>query len=367
MESAAFGIVSMDAEGTILAANPAVSRIFGHAPEELVGQNIRILVPSPFQETQDRYISEHGNVAVASIVDAEREVSGVRKDGEPFPVELSISEAKTDEGIVFTGILRDITERKQAEASALLSAVVDSAVDGIITINSKGTILTANPAVEKIFGYSPKELVGQNVRILMPSPYHEEHDRYLSNYLETGYRKIIGIGREVSGLRKDGTTFPADLAVSETRTKNGLVFTGIVRDITERIHAVELSLAKEAAERANAAKSEFLSRMSHELRTPLNSVLGFAQLLDMRYTDPDIQAAAFSILKAGKHLLTLINEVLDLSGIEAGRLAISLEATPLQQVIDQAIELLRPLAAGDNIQIVVDFAVDDQVLVQADR
>ncbi|HVT13235.1 MAG TPA: PAS domain S-box protein [Fimbriimonadaceae bacterium] len=366
VESASYGIVSMDPEGTILAANPAMLRMFGHESEGLVGQNIFILLPSAFDDGGSPYLSQ-GQVAVASLSEVEGETKGVRKNGDVFPIEFSVHEAKTEGGTVFTGILRDVSERKQVEASALLSAVVDSAVDGIITINSRGIILTANPAVEKVFGYSPKELIGQNVRMLMPSPYYEEHDGYIANYLETGHRKIIGIGREVSGLRKDGTTFPIDLAVSETTTKDGIVFTGIVRDITERIHAVELSLAKEAAERANAAKSEFLSRMSHELRTPLNSILGFAQLLDMRYEDRDIQAASYSILKAGKHLLTLINEVLDLSGIESGRLAISLEATPLRPVIEQAIELLRPLAAGDNIRIALEFEVDDQVLVQADR
>lgn len=372
VESAAYGIVTMDSTGMIGTANPAVARMFGHEAERLVGQNLRMLIPAPFDEEHDRYVANQRDPVLVSIVGTKREVRGVRREGQSFPVELAVSEAATEAGLVFVGILRDITEQKEAEAairqrSALLHAVVDTAVDGIITIDASGAIQSANPAVERIFGYRPTELIGQNVRMLMPAPYHQEHDSYLANYLQTGHRKIIGIGRQVSGLRKDGTTFPLDLAVSETATPSGRIFTGVVRDISERLEAIELGLAKEAAERANAAKSEFLSRMSHELRTPLNSVLGFAQLLDMRYDDVEIREAAHSILKAGKHLLNLINEVLDLSGIEAGRLALSLEPIPVASVLEQAIDLLRPLAEGDGIQVVLDMRVDEDALVLADR
>ncbi len=139
--------------------------------------------------------------------------------------------------------IQDITESKQVEAlresEGRLRAVVDTAVDGIITIDEDGTMKTINAAAERIFGYKSAEAVGRNVNFLMPEPYHGEHDSYLSNYLHTGERRIIGIGREVQGLRKDGSIFPLELAVSETKLHDRRIFTGIIRDITSRKRAEE--------------------------------------------------------------------------------------------------------------------------------
>src|SRR5258707_695232 len=115
-----------------------------------------------------------------------------------------------------------------------LRAVVETAVDGGILIDSAGTVLMFNPACERLFGYSRDEVIGQNVRRLMPTPFHEEHDQYLRNYRETGIRKIIGIGREVVGRRKDGTTFPMELSVGEAEQDGEVVFVGIIHDLTDR-------------------------------------------------------------------------------------------------------------------------------------
>ncbi len=145
-----------------------------------------------------------------------------------------------------TAVASAVVDEKQA----LLRAVVQTAVDGIITIDERGMILTVNPAVERTFGYSAPELIGQNVRILMPAPYHQEHDAYLENYHRTGHAKIIGIGREVKGRRKDGTEFPLDLAVAETRLGDHRIYTGLLRDITLRKQAEQtLHESREEARR----------------------------------------------------------------------------------------------------------------------
>ena len=163
---------------------------------------------------------------------------------------------------------RENAERRRAEAAvreseARMRAVLDTAVDGIITINERGAIESINPAVQRLFGYTREELIGQNVNILMPSPYREEHDQYLENYRRTGQARIIGIGREVVGRRKDGTVFPIDLSVSEVRLGDRRVFTGMLRDISDRRRIeLELSEAKHAAERSLAQLQAVIENMT---------------------------------------------------------------------------------------------------------
>ena len=141
------------------------------------------------------------------------------------------------------------------ESEARMRAIVDTAVDAILTIDVKGIVDSLNPATERLFGYRTDEVLGHNVRLLMPEPFQSGHDGYLQRYRRTGERRIIGIGREVMGRRKDGTVFPMDLAVSETRLGERRIYTGILRDITERKRAEAdterlLGSEREARERA---------------------------------------------------------------------------------------------------------------------
>ena len=232
---------------------------------------------------------------------------------------------------------RQAMEDALSASEARLRSVLDSVIDGIVVINEHGNIQSFNPAAEKIFGYRFDEVYGRNVSLLMPEPFQSAHDGYLRNYKETGLRKIIGIGREVTGRRKDGSTFPMDLAVSAIHAGDKRCFTGIVRDITERKSNERLmAQALAAAEAGSRAKSEFLSSMSHELRTPMNAILGFAQLLAMDRRLPLAQSEnAQEIVKAGYHLLELINEVLNLAQIESGRRSLSIEPVSLEAVMDE--------------------------------
>jgi len=229
-------------------------------------------------------------------------------------------------------------------------SITNNILDALVTITDKGLIETFNPAAEKLFGYEAHETIGLNVSMLMPDPYKHQHDRYIHNYKQTRIPKIIGFTREVAGQRKDGSVFPMELSVSEMNLSNGKeptkFFIGLCRNIEAR-KAIEEDLkkvqkhateAKEEAESANKAKSEFLSRMSHELRTPLNAILGFAQLelqeeaiRNVSEEDSNLRP----IYSAGQHLLALINDVLDISKIEAGHASFILDTVEVVEFIKE--------------------------------
>jgi len=232
------GIITINHLGTIHSFNRSAERIFGYAPDEVIGQNVKMLMPDPYHSGHDGYLKNYQNTGDKKIIGKGREVEAQRKDGTIFPMELGVNEMAVSDGKMFVGTIRDISDRKQAEqalkdSQAKLQAIVDNTVDGLITIDEKGHIETFNKACEKIFGYHADEVTGQNVKMLMPAPYHKEHDGYLKNYHDTGDKKIIGTGRQVEGKRKDGSIFPLDLSISEVNIKGRKIYSGIVRDITE--------------------------------------------------------------------------------------------------------------------------------------
>jgi PAS domain S-box-containing protein len=239
LDAAVDGVITIDENGIVEAYNKAAERIFGYSPSEVIGHNLHMLMPEPYHSDHDGYLAAYKATGRAKIIGIGREVTGRRKDGSTFPMDLAVGESRNAGKRVFAGIVRDITARKQMDqqlrdSEARTRAILETAVDGIITINPMGTVLTVNPAAERIFGYSAQEVVGQNIKMLMPEPYHTAHDGYLEGYRTTGQRKIIGIGREVEGRRKDGSTFPLELSVGEAVAAGSRIFAGIVRDISER-------------------------------------------------------------------------------------------------------------------------------------
>lgn len=266
--------------------------------------------------------------------------------------------------------LGQFIERKRAEAAlqesgARTRAIVDTAVDGIITIDEHGIIDSANPAAERLFGYSRDEMIGRNVSLLMPSPYHDSHDQYIANYLRTGERKVLGIGREVAGRRKDGTTFAVDLSLSEVVLDNRRIFTGIVRDISERKQAEEQRTdalqrerqARKEAEEANRAKDEFLAVISHELRTPLTPILTWSRLLHSGKLDhAATERALEAIERATRSQAQLIEDLLDVSRITTGKLRLDVRPIELPSVVEAAIESVRPGAEAKGIRL--DIVLD---------
>lgn len=230
-------IISKSLDGTILSWNNAAERLFGFRQKEMLGRPITKIIPA------DRLAEEH--LIIKRLRRGERidhyETVRTRKDRRTIDVSISISPIRDAENRIIGAckIARDITERRHTEealrrSEQVMRSILDTAADVIITIDQRGIIRSANAATRRLFGYAAEELVGSNVNRLMPEPFRGEHDGYLRDYCRTGRAKIIGIGREVIGQRKDGTTFPMHLSVSEVRLRDQRLFAGIVHDLTER-------------------------------------------------------------------------------------------------------------------------------------
>lgn len=239
IRTAVDGIMMIDARGRILLFNPACEKLFGYTAAEVIGQNVKILMPPEYSGSHDRYLSQYQKTGKAGIIGRGRVVTGLRKDGTRFPIDLSVGQSEENGRPVFVGMIRDLTERRQyqraqADSAARLRAVIDTAVDGVILADARGTILMVNPAFERLFGYRADDVLGQNVSMLMPERYSRDHNSYIRSYRETRERKIIGIGREVEGMRKDGSRFPMDLSIGETSQDGESIYVAIVHDLTDR-------------------------------------------------------------------------------------------------------------------------------------
>lgn len=273
------------------------------------------------------------------------------------------------------GSITDITERKAAEAELLkyrehleelvaiataeVKAIVQTAVNGVISIDGSGAIRTFNPAAERLFGWSSDEIIGKNVSVLIPEAENATHDSHIRHFLATNQSSIIGTEREVVAQRKDGSYFPVNLAVGHGIISEGRhIFVGFVSDITLQKQAEqELRLAKDAAETATKAKASFLANMSHEIRTPMNTIIGFAEVvLQDKNLSQDTRKHLNTILSSGKHLLNVINDILDFSKIEAGKIQLENVCFNLPHAVQEALQAvwLRASEKGLHIELKIE-------------
>ncbi|MCQ8127514.1 response regulator [Methylomonas rivi] len=227
--------------------------------------------------------------------------------------------------------------------------------DALITIDRQGIVKTFNPAAELIFGYPAREVIGEKINMLMPQPHSDEHDKYMDRYINTGHKHIIGTDREVMALRKDGSTFPIELAVSEMWQDGELQFTGLIKDITER-------------KKIERLKNEFISTVSHELRTPLTSIRGALGLINSGLCGPlpdKVNALLTIATNNTERLLLLINDILDIEKIESGHLRFDFKRLVLADLIEKAITDCSSYAVEHQIQFAFS-AADRLVQVNAD-
>jgi len=359
-----FAIFTVDPQGRIVSWNAGAEQLFGYPEPEVLGEHLAILFTP---EDRAGGIPEQEIATASAKGRASDERWHFRKDGSRFFASGVLAPIFDEENRLrgFTKIARDVTQRKQSEeavreAAVRLKAIVDTAADGIITIDEDGIVESINLAAERIFGYGRDEVVGRNVSVLMPEPERSDHDQYVANYLRTGQRKIIGTIREVRGRRKDESTFPMELAVSETRLGERRIFTGIVRDVTA------YKKAEEALKDADQRKDQFLAMLAHELRNPLAPISNAVQIMRLEGPNgPNFQWSIEVIADQIKHMTRMVDDLLDVSRISRGKVDLQKEPIELAQVVELAIEASRPLMQDYQHELSVALP-DHPILLEVD-
>ena len=384
VEACPLAMLALDRDGIVRLWSRGAEQMFGWTEEEAVGR------PLP--------VDPEGG---------ENELTWPRKDGDALLVSFSTAPLRDDNGDIQgkVVIFADLTSRRELEQERLelmereraahaqakferrFRELLEAAPDAIFEVDDGGRIVLVNAVAEKMFGYSRAELLGQAVELLIPVDLRGRHEGHRFAYWSHPTTRPMGSGLDLYAQRKDGVRFPVEISLSPVKSEEGFRVSAIVRDVTDRKQAEQkiqalnetftrelsatnqqLELRNQEVERANRLKSEFLASMSHELRTPLHTIIGFSELLAEQIEGPlnDKQKRFIShIHHDSLHLLELINDVLDLSKIEAGRLELHPELFDLNAALDEALASARALAAPKSITI--ESRAPDGISLEADR
>jgi protein-histidine pros-kinase len=360
-EVALDGIISVDHRGRVTEFNPAAETIFGCPRADAIGRPLADLInPASMGERQQAGLPRYLAPGEGSVVGTRVEMTGTRRDGMEFPLELSICRIPASDPPVFTGFLRDLTETKRA-AEALRSAearlataeanwkaeqrfrrLLESAPDAVIIVDTRAVIIEANAQTEKLFGYARGDLLGRDVQSLVPARLREKHLAARAAYFREPSSLPMGSGGELYGLRGDGTEVPIEISLSPIEVDEGLVFVAAMRDVSDRRRAekIEHDLVREqaariAAEEAVRSRDDFVAVAGHELKTPLAAMLLQIQILRRTVHNGkpiNIGERIDKIARSGVRLERLVEQLLDVSRIAAGRLRLEKAPCDLAEV-----------------------------------
>lgn len=354
------GIITIDDKGIVKDMNPAAERMFAYSGDQVIGRNVSMLMPAPYAEQHDGYLARFLQTGEARVIGNGRTVAGRRASGETFEMHLSVSQLNLPQGRFFVGAVRDVSQRVRAEkelrtSQERLRMSQKFAKMGTWDWHIDSDELYWSEQMFDLYGIvnDGEELRHERVYDwALPEDLIIVQDAIRGCLRDGGYFKCEYRVRKADGdvcwVREQGNVLRDD--------QGGAVrMLGVTQDISgAKAYEEELKAAREAADNANRAKSDFLSRMSHELRTPLNAILGFAQLLEMSNKHPLAERQkrqVDQIVGAGHHLMNLINEVLDLARIEAGRLTMAIEPTNMQPIMEECIALTENAAAEKKLSL----------------
>ncbi len=362
-------VISKTLEGVITDWNAGAVALYGHEPHEVIGRNIDSFIPFEALADERARRARVGEGLAESAIHCTR----LRADGTPIEVVMSMSAVRDHRGEVvgIASISRPVSEDERSDAR--FRALLEAAPDAIVGVDGRGRIAVVNAEAGRIFGYTHEEMVGAPVEMLLPVGARDAHAAHRRAFAANPQPRPMGAGAPLTARRKDGTVFPVEISLSgsiEGGSSDGdSLVVAAVRDITAW-REIESALrdAVAAAQAANEAKNHFLSRMSHELRTPLNAVLGFGQLLGRQLEGSEYEEAIGHIVKGGRHLLDLINDVLDIARIESGEMSISSEPVPVAGVVEEILQLMQPLADAAGVTLILTAGKsEDYVLADRQR
>lgn len=368
VESAPTAMVMIDQTGTILLVNAEMERLFGYHREELLQHKIEVLLPERFKAAHPGMRASFFTTPESRRMGAGRDLFAARKDGTEFPVEIGLNPVNTDEGQFVLAAILDISERKRLET--LFRATVESAPIAMVMIDATGTIQLVNSEMERLFGYERQALLHQKIEVLIPQRYRAHHPGLRTGFFDTPQARRMGAGRDLNGLRRDGTEFPVEIGLNPVQTEDGTLVLAAIIDLTERQRAADAALQRtnEALERSNIELQRFAYVASHDLQTPMRNVASFVELLQSSYTDQlDAQANDWirRIVQSVKQLQTLVRDLLEYSRVDSQ--AHPFTRVPGREVFDAAVTLLEssiresgaqvscgelPVLTGDRSQLV---------------